>query len=273
MIEARDLYRSEEAVKLLLPLKKPQVVKRRGNLLRLALLLAVAAAVMVPACFAAGGKASSIRESLLFPIRTINVRGVDGVNSQTVKDALSSLSGRSLWALSASDVEEAVSKFGFAEGFLMKKQYPSEVTIEIRQRASSGAVRFGSRFYQFDGLGNYWELESHPGEVPELNGNFILSDIKLQELVGEIHKCGLYKIISTIAPQQPDSFLLRTREGRELVVFAEDFMGQWTKYQSTEGWIRRNIGAGGRIDLRWSNRVVIVPSAAPQEEVEENGKA
>ena len=155
----------------------------------------------------------------------------------------------------------------------MKKQYPSEVTIEIRQRVSKGTVRFSSKYYQFDGRGNYWELDSHPGTVPELKGNFILSDIKLQELVGEISGCGLHKIITAIEPLPPDSFLIRTGEGRELAVFADDFRGQWVKYQGTEGWIRRNIRAVGRIDLRWSNRVILVPSAAPQEEVEENGKA
>ncbi len=273
MIEARNLYRSEEAAKFLLPLKKTPVVKRRGNLLRLAVLLGLAASVIVPACFAAGSGASSIQANHLFPVRTISIRGVDGVNSQILRDALSSFNGKSLWSLSASDVEEIVSRFGFVEGFLMKKQYPSDVTVEIRQRVPVGTVRYSSRYYQLDGSGNYWELDSPPGQVPELNGSMLLSDPKLQELVGEISGCGLNKVVSTIEPQKPDSFILRTREGRELVVFADDLKGQWIKYQSTEEWIRKNIRAGGRIDLRWSNRVVLVPSAAPQEEVEENGKA
>lgn len=273
MIEARNLYRSDEAAKFILPLGKTPVVSRKKKIIRILAGTALAAAVIIPAYLAADNTAASIRESHVFSIRKVNVCGVKGSSSQAITDALSSLKGKSLWSLSAADVSAETSKFGFVEGFLMKKQYPSELTVEVRQRGAAGAVRQGSRAFQVDGTGNYWEVDYLEEQVPELKGNNPVGDAQLQSLVAGIFKEGLAGKITSIEPQEPGSFVLTTKENDEIVVFAEDLGGQWAKYRKTGEWIRRNIRAGGRIDLRWSNRVVIVPGIAPQEEVREDGKA
>lgn len=271
MIEARNLYRSDEAAKFVLAVGKTPVVSRKKRVIRILAGTALAAAIIIPAYFAAGNTAASIRESNVFSIRKVNICGIKGSNSQALADALSALKGRSLWSLSAEDIGAETSRFGFVEGFLMKKQYPSELTLEIKQRGAAGALMQGSRAFQVDGTGNYWEVDYLDAPAPQLKGNGSIGDPDLQSLVAEIFEEGLSGTITSIEPQDPGSFILTTRQKDELVVFAEDLGGQWAKYRKTGEWIRRNIGAGGRIDLRWSNRVVLVPGGAPQEEVREDG--
>jgi len=274
VIESRNTLRSEEAARFILPGgRTPVVIRRKRRWLRILAGIALVVAVMVPAYFAAGSTASSISDDHLFSIRKVNVCGVDSSSARSVHDALSALNGKSLWSLSADDVGRAISGFGFVEGFQMKKQYPSEVTIEIRKRDAIGSVRVGSKEFAVDGSGNYWELDSFSGKAPELKGSLPPGDAKLQSLLRQIWEARLEGRISSIAPQEPDAFVLVTKEGREAVVFADDFGTQWSKFLRTEEWIKRNIRAGGRVDLRWSNRVVLIPSGAPQEEVKDNGQA
>jgi cell division septal protein FtsQ len=273
VIETRNLYRSEEAVNFILPARRTVVVKKKRKTLRFLALVLLALAVIVPAYIIAGTTATSFQDDHLFSIRKINIYGLDGKSSQTVKDALSSLTGKSLWALSAQDVEKTISGFGFVEGFLLKKQYPSEVTIEIKQRDAVGVVDCSSRVYQLDGRGNFWELENYTGQKPEVKGPCDLSEKAVQKLIKDITAENLAGTIVSIEPADPKSFILTTKEGREIIVFGDDFNAEWQKYIQTWDWIKRNIRIESRVDLRWSNRVVLVPLNGPQEEVKEDGKA
>jgi cell division septal protein FtsQ len=198
---------------------------------------------------------------------------LDGKSSQTVRESLSNLNGKDLWSLSAGDVDHTISGFGFVEGFLLKKQYPSEVTIEIRQREPVGVVSYLSRSYQLDGHGNFWELEDYTGQRLELKGTCILSDKIIQQLVKDICSGGLLGTIVSLEPTDPKSFILTTKEGKEIIVFGDNFDDEWRKYLKTGSWIKGNIKIDSRIDLRWSNRVVLIPLKELQVEVKDNGKA
>jgi hypothetical protein len=272
VIESRNFYRSDETAKFILPMQKTAVVKRKRTALRIFALLSLASGVVVSAYMLAGTTASSFKEDNLFAIRKVNIFGLTGRNADMVKDSISTLNGKSLLSLSAEDVEKALSGFGFIEGFQLKKQFPSEITVELKQRGAVGVVTYMSRTYELDGKGNYWEVDGLSGRGLELGGNCDLSDKNLHLLAQNINSENLAGTIIYAEPAEPRSFLVKTREGKELMVFSDGLAEEWQKFLGSKEWIEKNLRMRSRIDLRWSNRIVLIPLSVPQGEVEENGK-
>lgn len=209
----------------------------------------------------------------VFSLQKITVYGVQGTSAELIKQSLSVFSGRNLLTLSSDQINENISKFGFVEGFLLRKTYPSEITVEIKLKPSQGSVKKNGIYYEIDGSGSAWESSKIPDSFVEVDSSVDVSDVNFQKIVKDITEINCANAISMISRKSADSYIITSKEKVKLIVSGEDFKTQWGKYIKSKSFLKRNFGDGGILDLRWSNRVVLSPEekATPAEEEKNNG--
>lgn len=219
------------------------------------------------------GTLSEISLFSIFSLQRITVYGVQGTNADLIKQSLSVFSGKNLLTLSSDQINENISKFGFVEGFLLRKTYPSEITVEIKLKPSQGCVKRQGIFYELDGAGSFWESSKIPDSFFEVDSSVDISDINFQKIVKDIKEINCANVIVLISRKSVDSYLIKTKDNVKLIVSGEDFKTEWEKFIQSKSFIKKNFGDGGTLDLRWSNRVVLSPEekTIPTEEEKING--
>lgn len=195
----------------------------------------------------------------VFSLQKITIYGVDGKNADLIKQSLSVFSGRNLLTLSSDQINENISKFEFVEGFLLRKKYPSEITVEIKLKPSQGCLRKRGNYYEIDGAGNAWESAKIPNSFIEVDSSIDIKDIKFQNLIREINEINCINEVVFISRKGYDFFIITLKDKVKLIVSGEDFKTQWEKYIKSKSFLKRNFGDAGILDLRWSNRVVLTP--------------
>lgn len=195
----------------------------------------------------------------IFALHKITVYGIQGSNADLVKQSLSEFSGKNLLTLSSDQINENLSKFGFIEGFLLRKTYPSEITIEIKLKPSVGFLKKEGKFYEIDGAGSFWESFKTPDSFLEADSSVDLSDLNLQRIVKAMNELKCSNLCFIIKQNGSDAFLIVTKDNTKLIVSGRDFQTQWEKYIKSKSFIEKNFGGGGTVDLRWSNRLVLLP--------------
>lgn len=194
-----------------------------------------------------------------FSVQKITVYGVNGTNADLIRESLSSFGGKNLLTISYAQIEENISKFQFVEGFLFRKNYPSEITVEIKLKSSIGSVKKGNKFYEFDGVQSIWESAKIPNSYIEADSSVNLADSDFQNLVKEIFSKGYASAFSFIQKKFNNCYILTTKEKEKIIVSTKDFVDQWQKYQKNKNFVKKNLGKFEMVDLRWSNRIVITP--------------
>ena len=269
MTTGRQMFDLDGSSNLVFVVSRPPSVRRSRKKLFVAVAAALLTACSLCAYMVVSYRSSRRGSESLFSVRQISIYGLSGSNADLVKESLSRFMGSSLLEISSEDIKENISRFGFIDGCLLRKQYPSGIAVEIKQKPSIGFVKAGAKWYELDGEGDFWEAGTVPDSALQVPPSCDLGDMKFQLCVKEIMGASLAGAITSVEPMQPDSFLLTTKEGRKLIVFAEDFGKQWQKYIMSADWIEKNIGRNGRMDLRWSGRVVFSPFEAEKAQAEE----
>lgn len=192
-----------------------------------------------------------------FAVQKITVYGVNGTNADLIRQSLSSFVGKNLLTLSGAQIEKNISRFEFVEGFLFRKTYPSEITVEIKLKPSIGSVKQGNKFFEIDGIQSVWESNTIPNSYIEADSSVNLADNDFQNLVKEILSKGYESDLSLIQKKSNDCYILTTKDKEKILVSTKDFLGQWQKYQKNKNFVKKNFERYEMVDLRWSNRIVI----------------
>ncbi|MCX7831004.1 MAG: FtsQ-type POTRA domain-containing protein, partial [Acidobacteria bacterium] len=253
--------------------KKQPAVKKNSKKLTLFMVFGILVAASLSLYAWMSQSFSLFSFGSVFSLRKITVYGVEGTNADLIKQSLSGFSGKNLLAISSEQIKENISKFGFVEGFLLRKTYPSEITVEIKVKPSAGCVKKQNIFYDIDGEGSAWESSLSPENYIEADSTVDLFEPNFQKIIKELNEINCIKAVSTIQRRTPDSYIITTKDKIKIVVSGKDFKSQWEKYLKTKSFIRKNFGQDKTIDLRWSNRVVlpVVEKSAPAEEGLRNG--
>ncbi len=267
--------RNIEGLKLNSPfsyaIEKNHSVRKKSNkwLFPIAFLILIAISLSIYS-FLSGSLNNSLLLSV-FSLKKITVYGVQGTNAELIKQSLSEFSGKNLLTLSSDKVKENISKFGLIEGFLLKKTYPSEITVEIKLKPSTGYIKMKGIFYEIDGAGSFWESCKTPSHYIEVDSNVDISDIDFQTIAQKINEMKITNFVLFLQKKDSDSYIITTRDNIKLIVSGKDFKTQWEKYTKSKSFLRKNFGDGGIADLRWSNRIILTPIEKPIVTEEEKG--
>jgi cell division protein FtsQ len=110
---------------------------RRSRAPRLALFLAGCLALLV------GGAYLAARETSLFALRTVEVRGVQPAIASAVEQRLAPLEGASLVSLSPDDVEQQVEALPSVRSARVDRRFPHTLDVHVVQERAVAVARIG----------------------------------------------------------------------------------------------------------------------------------
>lgn len=234
--------------------KKPKVKKRKALFIfvTITLLIAIISAFIY---FAILSKTQNFLS--VFTLSEITIFGGNDGNREIIEEALKDLKGSNLLFVSANQISEKLSQFGFIEGFQFKKFYPSKLSVEIIIRKPIGKIKIKNNYYDIDGMGNYWESNAEEGIFVEVENRELLKDINFHLLFEKIKAKNILNEISLIKGCEPESFEITFKDGTKILVFSENFEEEWDKYLKISDFLKENFKTNKVIDLRWSKRVVL----------------
>jgi cell division septal protein FtsQ len=247
---------------------KPSVKKKKKILVILLLVLLVGTLVS----FSYFGLYKPLSNSSVlspFSLHYINIYGIDGANRDTIKDALSEFLGRNIFAISSENIKEKISKFGFVEGFLFRRNLPNEITLEIKPKENICTIKQRGKNFAIDGEGNFWETSTMRENCFEVTSKVDLNEKDFQTLIKELKNNNLNKECFLIDYLDPNSYIVSFKDGNSLIFFGNEFKKEWAKYNEGKDWINRNIANKGIFDLRWSNRIVFKAIQSESSSMEE----
>lgn len=216
-----------------------------------------------------------------FGIRQIHVVGLAYHDPQALRDALSDLRGRNLFALGPEEVSKRFSAFPWLKGFLCRKHLPDTLIVEVLERKELCAVTTEKGLYAIDGLGMAWPAPAGMSSVTTLGPGLDPSDLGVQEIVAQVASLDLRGQVASLAKgASPSAFELVCADGWRLEVSNEDLAAQWRRFQSARAWAATYAPGQKAMDLRWEGKVVLLPAApaqgsepAPQAPAAEGGTA
>ncbi len=235
---------------------KPSVKKKKKILVILLLMFFVAALVS----FSFFGIYKPLSNSSVlspFSLHYINIYGIDGTNREIIKNSLSEFIGKNIFAISSEDIKDKISKIGFVEGYLFRRNLPNEITLEIKPKESICTVKQGNQYFSIDGEGNFWESSTISENCFEVTSKVDLKGKDFQTLMKELKVNNLNKDCLLIDYLDPNSYIVSFKDGNSFIFFGNEFKKEWAKYNESKGWINDNVATKGIFDLRWSNRIVI----------------
>lgn len=216
-----------------------------------------------------------------FGIRQIHVVGLACHDPQALRDALSDLRGRNLFALGPEEVSKRFSAFPWLKGFLCRKHLPDTLIVEVLERKELCAVATEKGLYAIDGLGMAWPAPPGMSSVTTLGPGLDPSDLRVQEIVAQVASLDLRGQVASLARGvSPPAFELVCADGWRLAVSNENLAAQWRRFQSARAWAATYAPGQKAMDLRWEGKVVLLPAApaqgsepAPQAPAAEGGTA
>lgn len=110
---------------------------RRSRALRLAIALGGCLAIL------AGGVYVAARETSLFALRTIEVRGAQAAVAKAVEQELEPLKGSSMVALSPGDLERRLETLPAVRSARVDRQFPQTLEVRVVQERPVAVVRLG----------------------------------------------------------------------------------------------------------------------------------
>jgi len=197
-------------------------------------------------------------EDPAFSIRQILVRGLQRHGVAELVPALGDLRGSALFGLSQEDLEVRLGSYKWIESFLIRKDLPGTLVVEITERPLLCTVRVGDRLVAMDGSGNVWP--SLPTAVPllSLDGELDPATPAVQGLVRSVKELGLGGTVVSIEPGGLRSCVMTTKDGWRLRIHLEaDLEEQWERFGKARSWVAEHHPARKSLDLRWSDRVIL----------------
>lgn len=210
-----------------------------------------------------------------FGIRQIHVTGLVVHEPQVLRDALSDLRGRNLFALGPEEVSRRFAAFPWLKGFLCKKHLPDTLIVEVAERRELCTVATELGPFAIDGAGIAWPAASGTPCTLGLGPGLNPTDPRVQNSVAQILELDLRGAVQTLARgDEPESLLLLCPDGWRLQVAPENIAAQWHRFQAARAWTATYAPDQKALDLRWTDKVVLLPAkpaSAPQERQDPEG--
>ena len=103
--------------------------------------------------------------SPIFQIKTINVNGIQDITKEEILSITSINEGDNIFLISERKIKKAIKDNHFIEDIDIKRSFPSEVNIDVKERVVRGYVPF---------LGSYLYIDEN-GRVLDVKENYVKS--------------------------------------------------------------------------------------------------
>lgn len=121
--------------------------------------------------------------SPIFQIKMINVKGLHDISRDDILTLISVHEGDNIFLISERKIKKAVSSNDYIEDISIKKSFPSEVNIDVKERIVRGYVPFLGSYLYIDENGRVLDIqENYTKALPLVNG-LLFDNFKLGEIL------------------------------------------------------------------------------------------
>ncbi len=279
MSPSKEFLRGWTSAGLGVPQSPVRVSRGRKRIVRRSVrTTAVAVALLGGAVLAHAGW-SFLHNDGAFGVRQIHVVGLVNHPPQVLRDALSGLVGRNLFALKPEELSQRFSAFPWVKGFLCRKHLPDTLIVEVVERQELCDLATDKGPVAIDGRDMAWAAQPGSPCAFRLAAGVDPADPRVQEAVAQLLQMDLQGEVASLVPSPvPGSLALTCSGGWTLVVSPEDIQDQWRRFQASRAWANTYAPDQKTMDLRWTGKVVLLPTPAaqdaePEKPAAEGGKA
>jgi hypothetical protein len=248
------------------------------RILRISLVLAVNALFVGAIGFMALRAADRIRESGTFAVSVIEIHGVERASESGIRDALAEVSGRDLLELDLAQAEAAVRRDPWVREVSIRRVLPRTLRVTVEERTPSALARIRGESYIVDRTGYVVGRagDGLDGRLPVLTG---LGTLEGRDLADELRRgVGLVGRLTSAAPafvdavseldlSRDDRVVARMRGGgTDLMLDPERIERNVREYLAIGGGIEGAVGPLNYVDLRWRDRIAVMPAVAVPED-------
>jgi cell division protein FtsQ len=248
------------------------------RLLRISLVVAVNALFFGAIGFMALRAADRVRESGAFAVREIEIHGVRRASEAGIRAALADVIGRDLLELKLEQVEKAVRRDPWVREASIRRVLPRTLRITVEERSPAALARIRGETWIVDRTG-YVVGRAGDGfaeHLPTLTGLGTLAGRELAdglrrgvELIERLNAAAprFIEAVAELDLSSDDRVLARTREpGPALVLDPERIERNLQEYLAIGGGIENAVGPLHYVDLRWKDRIAVMPAMAVPED-------
>ena len=249
---------------------------RRARGLARALWIATSSAVLVAALVEGGmGTLRALETSTEFALARIEVLGNERVTRARIEAALAPWVGRSMLALDLGSVEADVERDAWVLDAAVRRVLPRTLRVTVRERVPTALALVDGRVLLVDAMG-------HPigpigdgfvDSLPVLTGLDGRDPSRLAALLRRgvealrgIEQAAppLACAVSELDLSVPDRVALRTIDGGPWILLdPERVERNLSAFLNLRGEIERLAGPASYVDLRWRDRIALMPATQP----------
>jgi cell division septal protein FtsQ len=223
---------------------------------------------------------SHLSTSSSFDVREIVVQGTERTTPAAVAQALAPLRGRNLVALHLDEVETLLAPDPWVERASIRRVLPHLLRVDVVERVPTAIAVVGGRALAVDAKGTVigpcghgladdlpvlTGLDSLAAEArPEALRRGVAAVVRLRGVPGRFTEG-----VSELDLSRPDQIAARTSApGPLLLLDPERVDRNVDRYLSLRTELERRVGSARYVDLRWSDRIALLP-ADPNSALEE----
>lgn len=249
--------------------------RRARTLLRWAGILAANLAIGVVLAVSGASVARHLATSSELAVRTILVEGTARTTPDAVKAVLASYVGRNLVDLDLDEVARDATRDSWVREATVKRVLPDTLRVEVVERTPGALALLRGMVYVVDEAGYVMGPVGPdlPYDLPMLVGIDRLQGKALEAalargvgLLMKLHEVqpAWTRGISEIDLSLPDRVAVSRTDGGAQILLDPDVIDRNLEdYLALRPMIARKVGEGGRVDLRWSRKISILPAGEP----------
>ena len=256
--------------------RNEQVRKRRRNrtLLKAATWTGLHLGVAGVVALAAWGGYGYLTHSERFTVRRVLVSGGSTASPASLKAVTDSVVGRNIFAADLEKLRKRLEALGWIREASVKRRIPDALLIQIEERVPEVLAKVGSSIYLADGEGillDRFGPRYADYDFPILTGLDRAGRETLRKKIrrGAAFVNFLYRTRPALADQVSEVDLSRDSDlevrlndgGAPLRVHPEASDLNWDNYLAVRNYIATNYGKVEYVDLRWKDRITILPAA------------
>ncbi|PYQ14773.1 MAG: hypothetical protein DMH00_00840 [Acidobacteria bacterium] len=256
--------------------RNEQVRKRRRNqtLLKGATWAGLHLGVVGVVALAAWGGHRYLTHSERFTVRQVLVSGGTAAPANQLKTVTDTVLGRNIFTADLEAVQSKLQSLPWIKSASVKRRIPDALLIQIEERAPEVLVKIGSTVYLADGEGTLLDRfgpQYADYDFPILTGldRVGRETLKRKIQLGAAFVNLLYRTRPVLADQvsevdlsRDDALAVRLNDGGAPLRVSPDALElNLDNYLAMRNYIAANYGPVTYVDLRWKDRITILPAA------------
>jgi cell division protein FtsQ len=242
------------------------------NLLRWSLILLINAAFLGGLAFIGLRGARRLAASGEFDLRRIELEGLRRASEQSIRAGLEPALGRNLFELDLDRVSVVVRHDPWVRGATVRRVLPATLRINVTERTPAALAVIRGQAHLVDNRGHVIGLVGRrlAEDLPVLTGLEEMDDEQLIEalregtrLIDRLSRLAgpFAEVVSELDLSREDRVTARTVEhGPRLLLDPQQIERNVLRYLALRSLIERRAGPTDYVDLRWRDRIAVMPA-------------